>query len=63
VSLDDGQLVRLLADWSPALPGYTLYYADRRHVALKLCALIDFLKEDGHAAVASSAPLVPSAKV
>lgn len=41
--LADGRLVRVLADWSPALPGLTLYYPDRRRVPAKLRALIDFL--------------------
>jgi len=41
----DGRLVRVLADWSPALPGLTLYYPDRRQVPLKLRVLIDFLRE------------------
>ncbi|SOE87543.1 DNA-binding transcriptional regulator, LysR family [Burkholderia sp. YR290] len=44
--VEQGRLVRLLADWSPPLPGFTLYYADRRRVPPKLRALIDFLRED-----------------
>ncbi|MBB3455551.1 DNA-binding transcriptional LysR family regulator [Rhizobium sp. BK313] len=43
--LDDGRLVRILSDWSPALAGLTLYYADRRRVPAKLRALIDFLRQ------------------
>jgi DNA-binding transcriptional LysR family regulator len=43
--IDDGRLVRLLADWSPAMSGLTLYYADRRRVPRKLRALIDFLSQ------------------
>jgi DNA-binding transcriptional LysR family regulator len=43
--IEDGRLVRLLADWSPSLSGLTLYYADRRRVPRKLRALIDFLLE------------------
>ncbi|NWE48718.1 LysR family transcriptional regulator [Pseudomonas gingeri] len=42
--LADGRLVRLLADWSPTLPSYTLYYPDRRQGTRKLRALIDYLK-------------------
>jgi DNA-binding transcriptional LysR family regulator len=42
--IDDGRLVRILPDWSPALAGLTLYYADRRRVPAKLRALIDFLR-------------------
>lgn len=44
--IESGRLVRLLAEWSPAFPGLTLYYPDRRRVPLKLRALIDFLRED-----------------
>ncbi len=46
--LDDGRLVRVLADWSPPLPGFTLYYTDRRRVPPKLRALIDFLRDSRH---------------
>jgi len=44
--IEQGRLVRLLADWSPSLPGLTLYYADRRRMPRKLRALVDFLR--GH---------------
>ncbi|MGY2397479.1 LysR family transcriptional regulator [Pseudomonas sp. SDO5271_S396] len=40
-----GELVSLFEDWCPALPGFTLYYSDRRRVSRKLRALIDFLRE------------------
>ncbi len=42
--IEDGRLVRVLADWSPPLSGLTLYYPDRRRVPSKLRALIDFLR-------------------
>lgn len=45
--VERGRLVRLLTDWSPTLPGFTLYYADRRRVPAKLRALIDYLREVG----------------
>lgn len=48
--VEQGRLVRLLPDWSPPLPGFTLYYADRRRVPPKLRALIDFLREEWGAA-------------
>lgn len=44
--VEQGKLVRLLPDWSPALPGFTLYYASRRRVPAKLRALIDFLRDE-----------------
>ncbi|QSI31120.1 LysR family transcriptional regulator [Variovorax sp. RKNM96] len=43
--IERGLLVRLLADWSPPLPGLTLYYPDRKRVPAKLRVLIDFLRE------------------
>lgn len=39
-----GELVSLFEDWCPPLPGFTLYYSDRRRVSRKLRALIDFLR-------------------
>lgn len=44
--LDEGRLVRLLADWSPELAGFKLYYPSRRRIPRKLRALIDFIRED-----------------
>lgn len=44
--MENGQLIRLLAEWSPPLAGLTLYYPDRRRVPAKLRALIDFLKTE-----------------
>jgi len=44
--LEDGRLVRLLPQWSPAFPALHLYYPDRRRVPAKLRALIDFLRKE-----------------
>jgi len=44
--IDDGRLVRVLADWSPPLEGLYLYFPDRRGVPPKLRALIDFLRSE-----------------
>ncbi|WP_395346444.1 LysR substrate-binding domain-containing protein [Variovorax sp. UC122_21] len=54
--IEQGLLVRLLADWSPVLPGLTLYYPDRRRVPAKLRALIDFLRAELPAASAVPPP-------
>jgi len=43
--IGQGRLVRVLEDWSPELPGLTLYYPDRKRVPAKLRAFIDYLKE------------------
>ena len=40
------RLVRLLADWSPRWANFFLFYASRRHVPVKLRALVDFLRNE-----------------
>lgn len=40
-----GRLVRLLADWSPPLAGFKLYFPERHRTQPKLRALIDFLRQ------------------
>jgi DNA-binding transcriptional LysR family regulator len=42
--VESGELVRILADWSPRLDDLHLYYPDRRRVPAKLRAFIDFLR-------------------
>ncbi|CAN7772947.1 LysR family transcriptional regulator [Variovorax sp. LjRoot290] len=54
--IEQGRLVRLLTDWSPPLPGLTLYYPDRRRVPAKLRALIDFLRTEADLFASSSLP-------
>ena len=44
--IEQGLLVRLLEDWSPACPALHLYYPDRRRVPAKLRVLIDFLRSE-----------------
>lgn len=41
--LAKGKLVEVLADWSPVLPSWYLYYPSRRHVPTALRAFLDFL--------------------
>lgn len=41
--LDEGALVQVLADWTPAFAGFYLYYPSRRLMAPPLRALVDFL--------------------
>lgn len=47
----DGQLVRLLEDWSPGLGRPYLYYPRQRYVPAALRAFIDFARTRGAAAV------------
>ena len=46
-ALAAGRLKRVLADWSPTLPGLFLYYPSRRHPHPALRAFIDCLQEEG----------------
>lgn len=48
--LEDGRLVALLEDWSPAVGGLRLYYSGHRHVPAALRALIDVMKAAGSSA-------------
>lgn len=41
--LEDGRLMRVLADWSPRYPGFCLYYPNRR-ITAPLRALVETLK-------------------
>lgn len=40
-----GQLVHLLQDWTPAFPGFYLYYPSQRPMAPALRAFLDFVKK------------------
>lgn len=42
--IDDGRLVRILADWSPTLPGYHLYYPSRRQQTPAFALLVETLR-------------------
>jgi len=62
-ALRDGRLRRVLADWSPTVPGLYLYYSSRRYLRPALRAFIDCLLDrdlggDDHASP-SQPPGVP----
>jgi len=41
--LENGQLIQLLKDWTPAFPGFYVYYTSRRQMIPPLRAFLDFL--------------------
>jgi len=43
--IEAGRLIRVLDDWTPSLPGLALYYAQGRHMAASLRALVDLVHE------------------
>ena len=43
----DGRLVRVLASWCPAWPGFHLYYPSRRHMSPALSLLVEALRYRG----------------
>ncbi|WP_163264542.1 LysR family transcriptional regulator [Chelativorans alearense] len=45
-----GRLVQLLEEWSPAFPGFYLYYPSRRQMAPPLRAFLDFVRRKPAAA-------------
>jgi DNA-binding transcriptional LysR family regulator len=40
--IKDGRLVRLLDEWTPAFPGFYIYYSSRRHIRPALRAFLDY---------------------
>ena len=42
--IDAGQLMSVLEDWCPSLPGYHLYYPSRRQPAPAFALLVDALR-------------------
>jgi DNA-binding transcriptional LysR family regulator len=40
----EGKLMPVLSDWSPQWTDFVLFYSSRRHVPVKLRALVDFLR-------------------
>jgi len=42
----EGRLVRLLSDWSPRQTEFSLFYSSRRHLPVKLRALVEFLRKE-----------------
>ena len=56
------KLVRVLADWCPAYPGFFLYYPSRRQLPAALRAFVDFAKDEwrvarmGRSAIRDRAP-------
>jgi len=45
--VEAGQLVRVLADWTPPFPGYYLYYPSRRQQSQAFALLVEALRHRG----------------
>ena len=43
--INSGRLVHLLAEWTPAFPGFYLYHLKQRHAEPALQAFVDFVKK------------------
>lgn len=43
--IERGSLVHLLPEWTPAFPGFYIYYPSRRHMAPPLRAFLDFIAD------------------
>ncbi|WP_170317697.1 LysR family transcriptional regulator [Paroceanicella profunda] len=46
--IDAGRLVRLLADWTPPRPGFSLYYPGRRNPSAGFAAFLAMVREAAH---------------
>jgi DNA-binding transcriptional LysR family regulator len=44
-ALANGSLVEILADWSPKLPSWYLYYPNKRHSSAAMLAFLDFVRK------------------
>jgi len=43
--LSQGRLVEVLADWSPKLPSWYLYYPNRRHASAAMKAFLAHVQQ------------------
>ncbi|EWY38651.1 LysR family transcriptional regulator [Skermanella stibiiresistens SB22] len=43
-AIEDGSLIEILADWSPRLPSWFLYYPNKRHSSAAMRAFLDFVR-------------------
>ncbi|NUB45429.1 LysR family transcriptional regulator [Fertoebacter nigrum] len=49
-ALSDGALVEVLADWSPKLPSWYLYYPNRRHNSAAMIAFLECVRQSARQA-------------
>jgi DNA-binding transcriptional LysR family regulator len=45
--IEEGRLVRVLADWCPPVPGYHLYYPSRSQASPAVTLVVDALRYRG----------------
>jgi DNA-binding transcriptional LysR family regulator len=59
-SLSDHRLVEVLADWSPRIPSWYLYYPSRRHMPVALRVFLDFIRRSSHSNPANADQAIPN---
>ncbi|MFN3210038.1 MAG: LysR family transcriptional regulator [Roseovarius sp.] len=55
-AIDEGRLVEVLVDWSPRLPGWYLYYPNRRHSSAAMQAFLSFVRRSNRPVGAQEGP-------
>ncbi|WHZ33671.1 LysR family transcriptional regulator [Sagittula sp. MA-2] len=55
-AIDEGRLVEVLADWSPRLPSWYLYYPNRRHSSAAMQAFLGFVRRSNRPTAARTDP-------
>jgi DNA-binding transcriptional LysR family regulator len=58
--LSDHRLVEVLADWSPRIPSWYLYYPSRRHTPVALRVFLEFIRRNSHSNLVNADQAIPN---